>query len=191
VYSFLRWDIWNFFRNIWKFRKELLDYRWWDYHYTLQMLYRSIAIMEKNMHGGHENERDRNKKIQKMQRLLVLLENKIEDKYTDIAELELGYSLKYGNFEFKPIDVDSDGEELYEIISNTEEKDDINNRKIYDLANKIEESEWSEIWQILEGTNNVDSSIQQLNTYDTETGKVDMEDWDDGRDGTGLRSWWD
>ncbi len=49
TYSVIRWDIWHFFKNIWRFRKELWDHKWWDYRFTLNMLERSLTIMEGGM----------------------------------------------------------------------------------------------------------------------------------------------
>ena len=72
TYSFFRWDLWHFFANVWRFRKELWNHSWWDYRFTLEMMYRSISIMEKGMHNGLEVRETREKKIEKMQRLLQL-----------------------------------------------------------------------------------------------------------------------
>ena len=44
----------RFITNVYKFRKELYDHAWWDYRYTLEMLHRSLVIMESKMHDGME-----------------------------------------------------------------------------------------------------------------------------------------
>jgi hypothetical protein len=193
IYDIIRYDIWRFLANIWRFRKELWNHAWWDYHFTLQMLYRSISIMEKGMHKGLEVRQTRDKKIQKMQRLLYLLENKIDDKYIDIAEKELGYDLVLHDWEFKEIDrLDSNGEPLYEIIDNdTPEEKEINNN-IFKRAREIEEEEWDEIWEILKGKKYNDGSEQILDVMQEKTVTDNKEkDWNDWFDGTGLRGWWD
>ena len=194
TYSFFRWDLWAFLSNIWKFRKELYEHRWWDYHFSLQMLYRSIYIMEKGMHGGLEVRESRDKKIQKMQRLLKLLDNNINDKYIDIAEEELGYQLIMKGFEFEEIDkTDSNGEKLYELLDNETEEEKELNRKIFDKSKEIEENEWIEIWEILKGQSNKDFSNQLIDIIQEKEveGSDVKKDWNDIFDGTGLRGWWD
>jgi hypothetical protein len=193
TYSFLRWDVWYFFSNIWKFRKELYEHRWWDYHFTLQMLYRSISIMEKGMQNGLEVRETRDKKIQKMQRLLYLLENKIDDKYIDIAEKELGYDLVLHDWKFKEIDrLDSDREPLYELIDKDTPEEKEKNNKIFDKAREIEEQQWNEIWEILKGKNYGDGSEQLLDVVQEKSITDNKEkDWNDWFDGSGLRGWWD
>jgi hypothetical protein len=193
TYSFLRWDVWYFLSNIWKFRKELYEHRWWDYHFTLQMLYRSIAIMEKGMHDGLEIRESRDKKIQKMQRLMELLDNKINDKCIEIAEKELGYEMIMREWKFEEIDrTDSNGEKLYQMIDTETDEERELNRKILDKTSEIEEMQWNEIWEILKGKNFGDGSnklmdvMQEKSTIDT-----NEHDWNDWFDGTGLRGWWD
>ena len=46
TYSTIRYDIPHFIKNIYRFRKELYSHDWWDYRYTLNMLERSLIIME-------------------------------------------------------------------------------------------------------------------------------------------------
>jgi hypothetical protein len=188
TYSFIRWDVWYFFSNVWKFRKELYEHRWWDYHFTLQMLYRSISIMEKGMHAGLEVRESREKKIQKMQRLLVLLDNKINDTYIELAEKELGYEMISKGFEFEEVEeTDSNGKKLYRLTDTETEEEKELNRKIFDRARELEKYQWDEIWEILKGQDNAEyiDMIQQKDT----TGK--QKDWNDWFDGSGLRGWWD
>ena len=193
TYSFLRWDVWHFFSNIWKFRKELYQHRWWDYHFTLQMLYRSIAIMEKGMHAGLEVRESRDKKIQKMQRLMELLDNKINDKYIELAEKELGYELVMKGFEFEEIDrTYGNGEKLYQMVDNETDEEKELNRKIFKKSTEIEEMQWNEIWEILKGKKYGDGSEQLLDIMQEKTTTDNKkQDWNDWFDGTGLRGWWD
>jgi hypothetical protein len=46
TYSAIRYDIPHFIKNIYRFRKELYSHDWWDYRFTLDMLERSLTIME-------------------------------------------------------------------------------------------------------------------------------------------------
>jgi hypothetical protein len=193
TYSFLRWDMWRFFSNIWRFRKELYEHRWWDYHFTLQMLYRSIAIMEKGMHDGLEVRQSRGKKIQKMQRLLELLDNKINDNYTELAEKELGYELVMRGFEFEEVNrSDENSKRLYQLVDNETDEEKELNRKIFDKARELEEAQWDEIWEILKGKKYGDGSKQMLDIMQEKVAiKNKEQDWNDWFDGTGLRGWWD
>lgn len=192
VYEFFRYDIWYFIGNIWKFRKELWEHRWWDYTFTLQMLYRSISIMEKEMHNGLEIKESRDKKIQKMQRLLQLLDNKINDRYIEIAEKELGYEMILNGFNFEEIDeTDSNGEKLYRMVDNeTDEEKELNTRLI-DRSREIEESEWSEIWKIMKGQDVSNYFHDQIDVTPEDSDKPTKKNYNDWFDGTGLRGWWD
>jgi hypothetical protein len=194
MYSFFRWDLWAFIGNIWKFRRELYQHRWWDYNFTLQMLRRSVSIMEKGMHNGLEIRVSRDKKIKKMQRLIELLDNKIEDKYIELAEKELGNQLVFRGFQFEEInEIDTDGEKLYELIDDETEEENKLNKLIIDRSREIEETQWSEIWEILKGQSGEELSGQILDMAQEKSNElVDFEkNWDDVFDGTGLRGWWD
>ena len=194
TYSFFRWDLWYFFSNIWKFRKELYNHRWWDYTFTLQMLHRSISIMEKGMHGGLEVKESRDKKIQKMQRVIELLKNTIDDNSIELAEKELGYELVMRDFLFNEIDkTDSNGEKLYELADLDTDDEKAANKKLFERARAIEEAQWSEIWEILKGQDIKDYSntISQIKQETPTDGSEDYDHYNNWFDGTGLKGWWD
>ena len=91
TYKFLRWDIKHFIQNVWTFRKELWDHRWWDYRFTLNIFERSLDIQEKGMSTkGYEVPESREPKVKSMRRVLELLKNNREDNYIARAEQELG-----------------------------------------------------------------------------------------------------
>ena len=91
VWEFFRRGLPTFFKNIYRFRKELYNHQWWDYHYTLEMMYRSLVIMEKEISvKGIEEDVSRNKKVAKMQRAIQLLKNRLDDNYVEQAEEKLG-----------------------------------------------------------------------------------------------------
>jgi hypothetical protein len=194
TYSFFHWDLWAFLSNVWKFRKELYEHRWWDYHFTLQMLYRSISIMEKGMHNGYEVRESRDKKILKMQRLLELLDNNINDMYIELAEKELGYELVFNEMKFEEInETDEANGKLYQLIDTDTESEKQLNHAIYKKSREIEESQWSEIWDILKGQSSEELSGQPLDLVQEKNTKSDnsKKDWNDIFNGTGLRGWWD
>lgn len=194
TYSFFRWDLWAFLSNVWMFRKELYEHRWWDYHFTLQMLHRSISIMEKGMHGGLEVHASRDKKILKMQRLLELLDNNIKDSYIELAEKELGYELVYNEIIFEEINkTNKTDQKLYQLVNTDTEWEKQLNNAIYDRSREIEEAQWKEIWKILEGQSNKELSGQVLDSIQEKSTESanSKKDWNDIFDGTGLRGWWD
>lgn len=166
TYEFIRWDIWRFFSNIWKFRKELYNHCWWDYHFTLEMLERSLIIMEEGMHNGLEVRESRDTKIQKMQRAIQLLQNRREDNYTERVESELG-QLVLHDWEFEDV-----GNGLSRLVDKDTSEEKEHNRKVFQRSREIEEAEWKELWEIFKGTR-----------YSKQYGKK--------YDGTDMRGWWD
>jgi hypothetical protein len=104
-------DFWQFLKNIWRFREELWMHRWWDYRFTLEMLRKSLVIMEKGMHDGMEVHETRSKKIEKMQRAIAILNNIIDDSYVKMAEDELG-EIIYRDWEFEDVRIDLDIRDL-------------------------------------------------------------------------------
>ena len=167
VYALFRYDIAHFLKNIWRFRKELWSHAWWDYRFTLNMLERSLTIMEEGMNEkGIEVSETREPKVKKMQRALELLKNSREDNFVDRAEQELG-ELKLSEWQFELLENGN-----RRLIDDESEGDKEHNRKVYQRATQIENDEWNEMWEIFKGTK-----------YSKKYGKK--------YDGTDLRGWWD
>lgn len=166
-YSVFRYDIPLFIKNVWKFRKELRTHQWWDYRFTLEMLYRSLTIVENGMSSnGWEVRETRDPKLKAMRRALEILKYKLDDDYVTRAETELGMLSKW-DWEFEDI---ADGG--YRLIDNQPEEDKKRDREIFDRATQMENDEWIELWDILKGTK-----------FSKKYGK--------NYDGTDMRSWWD
>lgn len=166
IWEFIRRTIPRFFKNIWRFRKELSSHEWWDYHFTLEMLYRSLSIMEAKMVDGMEEPISRNKKVAKMRRALELLKHKLDDDYIERAEGELG-ELSRNPIEFEPVE----GKEgLYSMVDNDTPAEKRHAKKVYKRARVIEEKEWKELWDIFKG--------KKFTTWEK-------------YDGSDLRGWWD
>jgi hypothetical protein len=167
VWAAIRYDIPLFFKNIWRFRKELYNHQWWDYRFTLEMLYRSLSIMEKGMsEKGIEVTETRDVKVQKMRRALELLKHKLDDDYIQRAEVELG-ELSHNPIDFEPIE----GKEgLYRLVDNDTPAEKKHARNVYKRARVIEEKEWKELWDIFKG--------KKFTTWEK-------------YDGSDLRGWWD
>ena len=144
VYALFRYDIAHFLKNIWRFRKELWSHDWWDYRFTLNMLERSLTIMEKGMsEKGMEVSESREPKVMKMRRALELLKNSREDNFIDRTEQELG-ELKLSEWEFELLENGN-----HKLIDDETEQDKEHNRKVYQRARQIEEKEWKELWKIV------------------------------------------
>ena len=165
VWEFIRRGLPNFFKNIWRFRKELYRHEWWDYHFTLEMLYRSLTIMvnKLELQGIEENE-SRLKKVGKIYRALELIKHKLDDDYVSRAEIELG-ELPHKPFEFEKME---DGN--YLLVDNDTPAERKHAKSVFKRARQIEEKEWKELWTIIKG-----------NKFTT---------WEKF-DGTDLRNWWD
>jgi hypothetical protein len=167
VWAAIRYDIPLFFKNVWRFRKELYNHQWWDYRFHLEMMYRSLSIMEKGMsEKGIEVTETRDVKVQKMRRALELLKHKLDDDYIQRAEVELG-ELSHNPIDFEPIE----GKEgLYRLVDNDTQEDKKHARKVYKRARVIEDTEWKELWDIYKG--------KKFTTWEK-------------YDGSDLRGWWD
>ena len=166
VWSAIRYDIPLFFKNVWRFRKELYNHQWWDYRFHLEMMYRSLSIMEKGMsEKGIEVTETRDVKVQKMRRALELLKHKLDDDYIQRAELELG-ELTHKSIEFEPIE----GSDSYRLVDTDTPAEKKHARKVYKRARVIEDVEWKELWDIFKG--------KKFTTWDK-------------YDGSDLRGWWD
>jgi len=166
-YSLFRYDIPLFVKNIWRFRRELWNHQWWDYRFTLNMLQRSLTIMEQGMsEKGMEVTETREPKVQSMRRALEILRNNKEDNYIQRAEAEIGELVMH---DFKWEEVDGGN---YKLIDNDTPEEREHNRRVFEIARELEEKEWKELWEIFKGTK---YSKRYGHKYD----------------GTDMRSWWD
>ena len=169
IWEFFRRGLPTFFKNIWRFRKELYSHDWWDYTFTLEMLYRSLVIMEEGMSKkGMEVAETRDVKVKQIRRAIELLKHKLDDDYLERVEAELG-PINYTNFldekNWKKLEGGN-----YELIDNDTPEEKKHGRKVFKTARKLEEKEWKELWTIIKGTK--------------------FTSWEEF-DGTDLRNWWD
>jgi hypothetical protein len=167
VWSAIRYDIPLFFKNVWRFRKELYNHQWWDYRYTLEMMYRSLSIMVVRLEkDGIEEDVSRGKKVAKIKRALELLKHKLNDDYVSRAEIQLG-ELSHKPFEFEKME---DGN--YLLVDKDTPAEREHAKSVYKKAQEIEEVEWKELWEIFKGTK-----------FSKKFG------W--AYDGSDMRHWWD
>jgi hypothetical protein len=169
VWEFITRGLPNFFKNIWRFRKELYNHQWWDYHFTLEMLYRSLTIMVNKLElEGIEEDESRMKKVGKIYRALELIKHKLDDDYVSRAEMELG-EISYRPIRFEPVE---GGEGLYSMVDDDTPSERKHTSKVFKRAKEIEEVEWKELWEIFKGTK-----------FSKKFG------W--AYDGSDMRHWWD
>jgi hypothetical protein len=174
VYSFFRYDLPRFLKNIWKFRKALYNHYWFDHHGTLMFMEIGLTdIANKIEKHGIEVESSRLKKVEKMRRVIQLIKNYNEDLYIEMAEKELG-KLVLHEWEFEP---STDHPDCYQLIDKDTPEEKEHNRKVFDRAIEIGEQEWAELWNIIKG--------QDYSKFDENI------DFDNQFDGSGLRGWWD
>jgi hypothetical protein len=162
TYSVFKHKIPAFIKNVYRFRKDLWEYRTYDYRYVLSVLKTSLEGLKQGLENGYEVRETRDKKIEKISRVIRFLENKIADDYIIRAEMELG-GLK--NFDFKFVEVEGGN---YQLSDDLSEEDMYHNRKIFKRADEIEISEWNEVWDTIKAN-------------DSESYKT----------GSGMMSWWD
>jgi hypothetical protein len=70
-FSNIKW----FFKNLWNFRKVLVDYRPWDYCYCIDSFSTALEQMRDYIYNhGNEEDEERLKKVEQMEELLYLLD---------------------------------------------------------------------------------------------------------------------
>jgi len=172
-YSLFRYDIPNFFKNVWLFRKNLWNHTWycgdgsilpWVKTAVDDMAWR----IEKH---GIEIESSRLKKVAQMKRLSYLIDICVNDKFIELAEEELG-ELKFYDWDFEPVEGEED---LHQIKDNSTPEEKAHFRSVFSRAREIEKEHWEELCNIIKGPD-----------YDNIVG-----DFDEWYDGTGIKAWWD
>ena len=178
TYEFFRRDLPYFLENIWFFRKELYQFRSWDYSFNLEMFRRSLEKTVNTIEfHGNEIDESRLKKVEKMKRLIQLLNNISTDNYISQAENELG-ELIMGDWDFDKI-----------YVNNETEEQEKHNRNVYKRAHEIENEEWEELCTIIRGQNHEDYKSFYNNRSDEDKHKIDL--WNEWYDGSGIKHWWD
>jgi hypothetical protein len=182
-YELFRYKLPSFFKNVWFFRKELWQFRTWDYTFNLLLLKRSIEGLADTIEfKGWEIDESRLKKVAKMKRAIQILDNIENYSYIEMAEEKLG-KLKDWKPEFKAL---PDNPELFELVDNENEEEKSHTRAVYVLSDQLEQDEWNELWTILRGQN-----IQEYKDQMDEKEVKDGSEWDKWHDGSDMRQWWD
>lgn len=186
VYEVFRYKIPMFFENLWFFRKSLWEFRSWDYSFNLSLLARSLEKTVNTIeYHGHEVDISRMKKVEKMKRVIELLNHLRSDSYIEMAEKELG-EIKDIDWDFEEIP-DSPG--FMKLVDKEDEEERNHNLKVYNRADEIEKEEWKEIWTILEGQDHSDYTKLLESTSEEDRRNTDL--WYKWFDGSGMKHWWD
>lgn len=136
IYDFIKYKIPRFFKNIWLFKKELIDFQSWDYSFNEQIFKRSLELTANYLEKyGFEEDVSRNKKILAIRRVIKLLQNEIDDNFLEQAEDELNSSYICTK--------------LFD--DQLAEADMTNNKMIVEKAIQIQEDQWTELWSIIKG----------------------------------------
>lgn len=186
LYELFRRKIPYFLENIWFFRKELWEFRSWDYGYNLMMFRRSLekTVNTIEFHGMEVPE-SRLKKVQKIKRVIELLGNVRSDSYIESAEKELG-EIKHYDWEFEDV---PDMPGYKKVVDDNFEEEKQHNRRVFNRANEIEKEEWDELWKILQGQDHNEYVKLMESTSEEDKRKNDL--WYKWFDGSGMKHWWD
>jgi hypothetical protein len=184
TWEFFRYDLKRFFRNLWLFRKDLYNYRWYGgQHAVLPFMRTAISDIAENVDKrGNEVRHSAEKKIKMMHRASWIMQRFIDDDFVDLAENEIGQTLPHRKFEFEETE---DGK--FRLVDNETDEEKELSRKIFDRSRELEEELWKELWTILEGQ---DYKKFKEAPEGTDYDKV-HDHWQKQFDGSGLRGWWD
>ena len=178
------WKTWDWIRydfpkgvyNIFYFWRVVWNFRPWDSSYQFSFIQRGLPRLREAMANGYEIELSLNKKLEKVDIMIEILNRMEEDNYIAYAEKALGRSvdISYGIFGSK---------EEEEPIEVTEA-----NREIFDLSTKLEEDDWNEFIYLIKGQDMKD--YKELHDKLSEEEKQDHDHYYTWFDGSGIKSWW-
>lgn len=185
TWDFLRYEMPNFFKNVWLFRKALFQYRWYGYNGVLMFMETSIGDMAKNIDiKGNEVDSSRKKKVDKMITAQYILDRFIKDDFVELAEKELGV-LPDRPLQFKPCE---DRPGYYEMVDDDTPEEKELRKKVYERSRQIEKQMWGQLWEILKGQDfdKFKDAPENITDWDEQ-----YKYWDEQFDGSGLKGWWD
>ena len=178
------WKTWDWIRydfpkgvyNIFYFWRVVWNFRPWDSSYQFSFIQRGLPRLREAMANGHEIELSLNKKLEKVDIMIEILNRMEEDNYIAYAEKALGRSvdISYGIFGSK------EEEEPVEITKA--------NREIFDLSAKLEEDDWNEFIYLLKGQDMKD--YKEIHDKLSDEEKRDHDHYYTWFDGSGIKSWW-
>ena len=137
----------NFFKNIWRFRKPLYQFRWWDYYTLLQFMQIAIEHMgNRTLAKSNEVISTRIPKIAKMERASQILKNQLNDYvYMDMAEEKYGKLIDKDG-DFIPLEGNPD---LFTYEDKLTDEEREHNSKVFLYSAELGETEWEEFCNII------------------------------------------
>jgi len=153
--------------NFWYFRKEIWNFRPWDYSFQLRLWRKSLIPLRNTILNGYEVRDPRMSKVRAIQEAIDLIDDILEDDYISVAE---------GVLDIK----------FLETTDATEAK------KVIDLSIELADKDWKRLWRIFEGQNHTEY-VMLLDRYNIQSQLQDKHDnlWAQWFDGTGMKGWWD
>lgn len=138
-YLELKWRFWAF-KN---YRKVVMTRaRPWDYNAVLHFMKKHFELLSERMEHGWEVDETKNPKVEDIKRCIVLLNNIIEDNYSE----RCGYDFERNNFEFVEVEGHPDQHEMVH-TKDSQTPEEI--REILAKSRKLEQEEWEELWDII------------------------------------------
>ena len=177
TYDLFRYDLPNFFRNLWLFRKNLWNHTWYNGDGSILPWVKTAVddMAWKIETRGHEVDESRMKKVAKMKRLSYLIDVCVHDTFIEEAEKELGMKMILHDWEFVP----AEGyEDSYELLDKDTPEEKEHNHKILERSHQIQKEYWEELCYIIKG-------------QDYDLIRESGEDFYKVLDGTDIRGWWD
>lgn len=178
------WKTWDWIRydfpkgvyNIFYFWRVVWNFRPWDSSYQFSFIQRGLPRLREAMANGYEIELSLNKKLEKVDIMIEILNRMEEDNYIAYAEKALGRSvdISYGFFG------SNDEQEPTEVTEA--------NREIFDLATTLEEDDWNEFIYLIKGQDMKD--YKEIHDNLSEEEKRDHDHYYTWFDGSGIKSWW-
>ncbi len=183
TYEAIRYKIPMFLKNVWFFRKNLWEFRGWDYSFNLSLFAKSLEKTSQVLENGHEVKITRLKKVEKIQRVIKIINDMRKSTYIQRAENELGELILH-DWELESLE-----NGYNQIIDKESPEEKEHNRKIYERAREIEQEDFYELWNILKGQNydEFHSTFKKL----SEEEKMKHDHWENWFDGSGIKNWWD
>ena len=183
TYELFRYKIPMFLKNVWFFRKNLWEFRGWDYSFNLSLLARSLEKTSSVLENGHEVEVPRMKKVEKIKRVIQIINDMRESSYIDRAEKELGELILH-DWELETLE-----NGYHQLVDKESPEEKEHNRKVFDRAKEIEQEEFNELWVILKGQNY--NEFHEIYKDLPEEQKMKHDHWELWFDGSGIKTWWD
>ena len=136
IYYDLKWEFWAYAH----YRKVVKEMRPWDGHYIYQMTKYQLELLLPRIEKGNEVDSSRLKKVKDIKRLIELLNNTIEDNYSDKCGFDHNFELKIEEHkEYGP---------GYRLVSTETDEQKENNSRAIKESFKLEKAELKEIGRL-------------------------------------------